>query len=152
MQFNKILVAVDNSSYSTAAAIAGFQLAHKLQAQVALLYVSEVIVNLHSSPDALMPMDMPLDVITALKEETDKTFSRLEEEFGFNMDVVRLNPQGSPRMEIISASEKWGADLIVMGTHGHTGITHLLMGSVAEYIVRHSKVPVMVVPFTKADE
>ena len=54
--------------------------------------------------------------------------------------------EGHPTEDIIKTAETWGADLLVVGTHGRTGLVHMLMGSVAEYLVRHSKIPVMVVP------
>jgi nucleotide-binding universal stress UspA family protein len=55
-------------------------------------------------------------------------------------------PEGHPAEDIIKTAEIWQADLIVTGTHSRTGLGHLLMGSTSEDIVRHSKVPVMVVP------
>ena len=57
--------------------------------------------------------------------------------------------EGTPQKEIISKAIKWNADIIIVGTHGRTGLEHLLLGSVAEYIVRHSPIPVMVVPLDK---
>jgi nucleotide-binding universal stress UspA family protein len=52
---------------------------------------------------------------------------------------------GSPAAEIIRAADELGADLIVMATHGRTGIGHLLVGSVAERVVRESELPVLTV-------
>jgi len=52
---------------------------------------------------------------------------------------------GDPATAIVEAAEKENADLIVMGTHGRTGLTRLLMGSVAEAIVRRAKCPVLTV-------
>lgn len=49
--------------------------------------------------------------------------------------VVR---QGDPRHAIIEEARSWGADLIVLGSHGRTGLARALMGSVAEYVVRHA--------------
>ena len=43
-------------------------------------------------------------------------------------------------------AKEWNADIIVLGTHGRTGISHLIMGSVAEKIVRHSEIPVFIIP------
>lgn len=47
---------------------------------------------------------------------------------------------------IIEEATRWGADLIVMGTHGHSGLMHLLLGSVAEGVIRASSIPVLLVP------
>jgi nucleotide-binding universal stress UspA family protein len=49
------------------------------------------------------------------------------------------------RSAILEVAAEVEADLIVMGTHGHTGLTHLLIGSVAEHVVRHSRIPVLTV-------
>jgi nucleotide-binding universal stress UspA family protein len=53
---------------------------------------------------------------------------------------------GDPRFDIIGAAAQIGADLIILGTRGRTGLDHAVMGSNAEYTVRHSTVPVLVVP------
>ena len=57
--------------------------------------------------------------------------------------VDRVLVEGDPATEILAAAERIGADLIVLGTHGRTGISRLLMGSVAEHVVRRATVPVM---------
>jgi nucleotide-binding universal stress UspA family protein len=49
---------------------------------------------------------------------------------------------GTPTTNIVTVAEKEGADLIVMATHGRTGIAHMLLGSVTEYVVRNAKCPV----------
>lgn len=51
---------------------------------------------------------------------------------------------GQPADVIITEADTWQAELIVMGTHGRTGIDHFLNGSVAERVVRHSKLPVLI--------
>lgn len=53
---------------------------------------------------------------------------------------------GDPATEIEAEAKKCGASMIVMGTHGRTGLQHLVMGSVAEGVMRHATVPVVVVP------
>lgn len=52
---------------------------------------------------------------------------------------------GNPFQQIMQLSEQLSADLIVMGTHGRTGIEHVLVGSTAERVVRYSKIPVLTV-------
>jgi nucleotide-binding universal stress UspA family protein len=46
--------------------------------------------------------------------------------------------RGEPRSTIVDVAKEWGADLIVVGSHGRTGLRHLFLGSVAEYVVRHA--------------
>jgi len=60
-------------------------------------------------------------------------------------DVETLVREGSPRPAIVEAALELDCQLIVMGTHGRSGLAHLLLGSVAEYVVRNSKVPVLTV-------
>ena len=56
--------------------------------------------------------------------------------------VVR---EASPRPTIVDAALELNCQMIVMGTHGHSGLEHLLLGSVADYVVRNSKVPVLTI-------
>lgn len=62
-----------------------------------------------------------------------------------NVEVESVILQGSPAEEIIGFAEKNDIDLIVMGTHGMSGVTRFLLGSVAENVVRHAKKAVLVV-------
>ncbi|MEK7485455.1 MAG: universal stress protein, partial [Planctomycetota bacterium] len=55
---------------------------------------------------------------------------------------------GTHYEQILKLANEWGADLIVMGTHGRTGIAHAVMGSVAEKIVRHASCPVLTIKST----
>jgi nucleotide-binding universal stress UspA family protein len=68
--------------------------------------------------------------------------AKVVERFPGAQPLIREGPARSTIIEVASEVE---ADLIVMGTHGHTGLTHLLIGSVAEHVVRHSRIPVLTV-------
>lgn len=59
---------------------------------------------------------------------------------------------GAPAGAICEAAQKLGADLIVMGTHGRTGIAHVFLGSVAERTLRHAPCPVLAVPATQTEK
>ena len=63
-----------------------------------------------------------------------------------NTPVKSFIKKGIPYKAIIETAEQWGADIIVMGTHGRKGIPHLILGSVAEDVIRHSKKTVVVIP------
>jgi len=65
---------------------------------------------------------------------------------GLSVKTIVLKPSDPVYMEIIKYAKKQKVDLIVMSTHGRTGIKHLFLGSVAERIIRQSPCPVMVVP------
>ena len=141
MTYKKILIAVDASEYSMTAAKKGLDLSHQLNAQAALLFVVDTAKAL-GSVDGGITHEQALIV---LKREAEQTLDQLAAMYN-GTDLVKLMPEGHPREEIIKTAEVWEADLIVVSTHGRTGLMHLLLGSNAEYIVRHSRIPVMVVP------
>ncbi|HEY2848176.1 MAG TPA: universal stress protein [Pyrinomonadaceae bacterium] len=135
------MIAVDSSRHAQAAAERGFELAWELNAVVGLLYVVDTAKTI-GDVDAGITHE---DLITVLKTEAAEALDELAAKFSTHT-IERIIPQGHPRDEILACAERWEADVLVLGTHGRTGLLHLVMGSTAEYIVRHSKVPVMVVP------
>jgi nucleotide-binding universal stress UspA family protein len=141
MSYKKILIAVDSSEYSLAAAKKGIALAHQLNAKSALLFVIDRARTIHSADAGILPED----AIIILKKEAEQTLDQLATMYN-GKELVKFMPEGRPSEDIIKTAEIWGADLIVMGTHGRTGLMHFLMGSVAEHVLRHSKIPVMIVP------
>ena len=65
---------------------------------------------------------------------------------GLTVEVDLLEIWGGQiARSLVDAGEKWQAELLVMGTHGYGGLTHLLLGSVAEGVLRHTKTPVLLV-------
>ncbi|MFV5689388.1 universal stress protein [Flavobacterium sp. ZT3R25] len=54
--------------------------------------------------------------------------------------------EGIPYEVILNVAKQWDADIIVLGTHGRTGFSHLIMGSVAEKVIRHSEIPIFIIP------
>lgn len=141
MSYEKIIIAVDSSEYSINAAKKGLELARRLNAKAALLFVVDESKAMGNADEGILP-DAALIV---LKKEAEQTLDSLAKMYDGN-DLVKLMPEGKPKEDIIKTAEAWKADLIVIGTHGRTGLKHLLLGSVAEQVVRHSKIPVMVVP------
>jgi nucleotide-binding universal stress UspA family protein len=140
-QIKKILIAVDNSSCSMRAAKKGFALANQLNASVGLLFVIDRDKETVSADLGITPEESQ----TVLLRRAEETLDQLVKMYGGTSEIFRFTPEGIPKEEILAASQQWNADLIVMGTHGHTGLQHLLMGSVAEYVIHHSTRPVMVV-------
>jgi nucleotide-binding universal stress UspA family protein len=144
MHFEKILIAVEDSPHSLEAARAGLQLARKVNAEIAIMCAVNIGVTI-SSPEVI---PTPLEVINVQRAEAHNVIEKVKAIYG-DGDIHEFTPEGDPREEIIAIANEWGANIIVVGTHGRTGLTHLLMGSTAEYVVRHSKVPVLVVPMKK---
>jgi nucleotide-binding universal stress UspA family protein len=141
MAFQKILIAVDSSEYSLTAARKGLELAHQLQAKAALIFVIDSAKTL-GNVDAGITHEQALIVV---KKEVEQTLDQLAMMYN-GAELIKLMPEGHPKEEILKTAETWQADLIVIGTHGRTGFLHLLLGSVAEEVVRRSKIPVIVVP------
>jgi nucleotide-binding universal stress UspA family protein len=66
-------------------------------------------------------------------------------------NITTLTIEGIPQYEIRNVARNKKANMIIMGTHGRTGLKHLFMGSVAEYVIRHSAIPVLVIPDAQAE-
>jgi nucleotide-binding universal stress UspA family protein len=140
-QFKRILIAVDHSPYSLRAAEAGFALAQGLRAEVAIVCV----VNRQKGPvDADLGLTLE-ETRDAVREEAEKTLEEYIQLYSVGK-VTRFMPEGLPGEEIVRMAGEWGAEVIVLGTHGRSGLSRLLAGSVAEYIIRHAGVPVLVTP------
>jgi nucleotide-binding universal stress UspA family protein len=88
----------------------------------------------------------PQDVLQQQERDARQIAARAAERLtqsGFSVDTVVR--QGDPRTAIVDEAAEWGADLIVVGSHGHTGLTRLLLGSVAQAVVAHAPCSVEVV-------
>ncbi len=144
MAYSKILIAVDSSEFSMRAAKKGLELAHQLGAKTALLYVVDTSRALGNVEAGLLPET----ALLVLKKEAQETLDGLAAMYT-GAGITKLMPEGHPIKDILSTAETWGADLIVMGTHGRTGLTQLLIGSVATHVMRHARIPVMIVPSKK---
>ena len=142
--FKKILVAVDFSPVSAAALRAAFSLARQLGSKLK-------IVHAVSMQMAGLPMEGGLvyadpDLYQQQVEGAKAELARFITEHAggassFETEVL----SGFPSDEVNRAAAESGADLIVMGTHGRTGLRHLFMGSVAESVLKGAKVPVLCV-------
>jgi nucleotide-binding universal stress UspA family protein len=141
MPFKKILIAVNGNEYSMKAARVGLELAQELEANVGLLYVIDIAKSM-GNIEAGITHETALLVLTKAAEETLDQLAKMYK----GNNLVKLMPEGLPREDVIKTAEVWEADLLVVGTHSKSGIAHLISGSTAEHIVRHSKIPVMVVP------
>ena len=142
MQYSKILIAVDSSPHAMHAAKMGFALAHQLKATIGLLFVVDRNREVINADLGITPEQSE----TVLLKQAEETIEQLIKMYDGVEGVLRFTPEGFPKKEIINTAKEWEADLIVMGTHGRTGLAHMMMGSVAEYVIKHASVPVMVVP------
>lgn len=143
--FKKILIAVDERPCSHHAAKKGIEIAQSLQVPVALFSVVD-------RSQEIIPTDLevkPIQTGTFLEEQARKNIRRVMDRYvadSMKPLVHDMLTEGLPREEILRKLKDWGADLLVVGTHGRKGLAHFLLGSTAEYLVRHAGIPVLVVP------
>lgn len=139
--FKKIMIATDGSVCSRMAANNGIELARLSRGKIYAVYV--VSMEYFSS----RTVDFDWEIIhEALEKEGSEAVNYVKgagELEGVIVEPVLL--EGNPADELIRYAEEEKMDIIVMGTLGRTGIDRLLLGSVAGNVVRHSKLPVMVV-------
>ncbi len=139
--FRKILVATDGSEPAEKAIDKAIAEAQRWNAELHAIYVVES--GLFSS----LPMDNTLEVIySLLQKEGKETLDAAQERAG--AAGVPLNThirQGHAGSEIIALAEELGVDLIILASHGKSGVDRLLLGSVTDYVVRHSPVTTTVV-------
>jgi nucleotide-binding universal stress UspA family protein len=152
MLIKKILIGIDNSKFAEHAAKYGFDIAHKFKAKVGLVHIVEpVMMPYNNSADPLMGTSdfsiVDADIINIQNNASKTIIESTIKQFGDGLEVSHFSEYGDTADGIINCSKEFGADMIVIGTHSRTGIDRLLMGSVAEHVVRHSEVPVLVVPF-----
>lgn len=138
--YRNLLVPVEPTGCSREVSIHASQLAAAFGARVHLLHVL--------APPAGVHMDdrhLGRPVREVLAEESDKALDGLAALFAEGVEVRRVRREGDVATAILQAAREVGADLIVMGTHGRTGLRRLLMGSVAEAVLRQAGVPCFVV-------
>jgi nucleotide-binding universal stress UspA family protein len=82
------------------------------------------------------------EMITQMREEL---WAKVPEEVRKKVEMEAIVTVGIPLVEILLAAKEKGVDMIVMGTHGRTGLAHVIMGSVAENVVRRAPCPVLTV-------
>lgn len=137
--YDNILLPVDGSEGMDEVVDHAEQLAAEHDATLHTLHVT----NTASLAD--LPMDSSWEGVSqALKEQGQQAIANVESMIE-NVEIETTVLDGSPSKEIIRYAEENNCDCIVMGTHGRSGVDRLLLGSVAERVVRGSPVPVMTI-------
>lgn len=138
--YDRILLPTDGSAGMDRVIEQAGNLAATHGALVHALYVVD------STSFASLPMETSWEGISELlREEGANALDEAERLIGDRAEVERIVTEGSPAKTIVDHAVENDCDLIVMGTHGRGGIDRLLLGSVAERVVRSSRVPVLTV-------
>ena len=133
-----ILATTDCSESSVEVMNYAVKIANKNQAEIIVLYVVSSLRNVVSnvlSKTGEAKVIAPEDQLERFWQSVNKN----------DMKVELVVKYGDPFSEIISYAENHNNDVMVMGTNGRTGLTHVVMGSVAEKVVRYSSIPVLIV-------
>ena len=143
MQFRHILAPTDFSEYSKQAVASALELAKKFGAKLTILHVIE----LPPYPvEGYVPPSLSATFMDDLERQATTDLAQLAPEAeAANVEVARVIAVGTPYRKIIDTAEAEQVDLIVMATAGRTGFSHLLMGSIAERVVRTASCPVLTI-------
>jgi universal stress protein A len=140
MRIDTILVPTDFSADSEAAVHVALALASQVEGHIILLHVVPKLADAGSA---------------ALWSTREQLEQNIQAEAEHNLGIAgsrgrtrteHLVMWGNPAAEICRVAQERAANLIVMGTHGRTGLAHLFLGSVAEHVIRHAPCPVLIVP------
>jgi nucleotide-binding universal stress UspA family protein len=136
----KILVPTDFSPCAAAALDCAIDLAKKFDAEIRLLHALPLIPGVFGYQFVPLPVEWIASIRVRANAELAKEASRAGK-----LRVTTEVREGQVHESVLSAAEALGADLIVMGTHGRSGLSHAVLGSIAERVLRHSPIPVLTV-------
>jgi universal stress protein A len=139
-KIKKVLIPTDFSKLSAAAIEYAKIFAAKFEARVYLVHVVDMapLIGPGGGSSLTMSHEIEKDATKELKHFAAKHLGALKK-----LELIIC--EGDPRLEIVKLVEREKIDLIVMATHGRTGLAHVILGSVAERIVQNSPVPVVLV-------
>jgi len=149
--YSKILLAVDGSEISQHAMQHAIELARSLSATLRMIHVLDMSwlpigpeVAIDTGALSAARRDVGEKIITAARDSAQQA--------GFEAEAVLVETE-TPIQHvaelIVREASRWGADLLVLGTHGRRGFQHLMLGSVAEKVARLSSRPVLLIPSPK---
>jgi nucleotide-binding universal stress UspA family protein len=138
----KILVATDFAESSRSAADAGVELARTLRLPLVLLHAYQVPASVYRGTPFTPFEDYVQAYEQGARECLEKEKGRL---VGKGAEVTTILQVGAPWEQILATAEQVDAGLIVVGTHGRRGLPRALLGSVAEKVVRLSRIPVLTI-------
>lgn len=144
VEMKRILLPTDFSENAEAAIAYACSLAGKFDAELHVLHVFESYTGSRFVPGVPLPATgtWPHETVQRVAESL---VNLIDAEWANEHRVVHATREGHPVVEIIGYANDAAIDLIVMGTHGRSGLPHLMIGSVAEKVVRKAPCPVLAV-------
>jgi nucleotide-binding universal stress UspA family protein len=141
MIMQHFLVPIDFSAYADQALDSAMALAQKLSARLTLVHVIHMIPLGIAEGGAPLPQSY-LETLEADVRQSLETYRQRVTDAGLECQIMVLH--GIPFQAILDVARDERVDIIIMGTHGRTGLQHLLLGSVAEKVVRLAPCPVLI--------
>ena len=152
----KVLIALDYDPTAKKVAEVGFSLAKSMNAEVILLHIildpvyyastqHPAIMGFAGYNDTIL---MPIDSIDKLKKLSLEYLEKSKLHLGDKAIKTRVE-EGNPAESILKAAKKLHADIIVIGSHSQKWLENLVMGSVSEEVLRHTEIPVFIIPTKK---
>ena len=141
LEIKKVLVPVDFSDYSKNALSYAINFAMHFKADLHLIYVVEPVIyppDFSMGQIAIPSIDLEMD-----KRAKDELKNLATKQIPSELKTNLIVKTGKPFIEIIETAAEIDADLIIIATHGHSGMEHILFGSTAEKVVRKAPCPVM---------
>ncbi len=145
INLSRILIATDFSAYSKEALEYGVYLAKAFESDLYLIHVFEPPFYFHSGASPSIQSEIR-QYLNEARQEALRTLNALANDIQYREGKVHtLFKEEIPFLEVLKAAREIPTDLIVLSTHGRTGLAHVLMGSVAERVVQKSPCPVFTV-------
>ena len=150
----KVLIAIDYNPVSEKVAEKGYELAKQLGAQVCLLHVMDDSGYYQTQFPTFLgytgvttfgpDINLAVELRNIAENFLEKAAAHLEDP-----NVQTHLAEGDTAKNLLAYAEEWDANVIVMGTHSHSALEKLLIGTVAEKIIEKTKIPVYLVPVKK---
>jgi nucleotide-binding universal stress UspA family protein len=139
----KLLLAIDGSSFSRPPVRAAVSRPWPAGSVVRVLTVVQTPLSV--PPEAVLAASFT-ETVEALRRQAEATLQDTRETVANSgLPVETSIREGDAGRQIVEEAKEWGADLVLMGSHGRTGLTRVLMGSVAQHVVSHAPCSVEVV-------
>jgi nucleotide-binding universal stress UspA family protein len=137
----RILLAIDDSEHSNTATNSILERPWPAGSTIRVLFVVQIYTPIPIPTGALDYEALTQSLLKEAQGVIDRTTAKLG---ALGVTIESRVRQGDPRQEIVDEAKDWSADLIVVGSHGRTGLPRWLLGSVAEHVVRHAPCSVQI--------